>query len=444
MASEQIVATVDSTMGQHNAEIASAVRSGGFVLGALAIVLGGWTALAPLSGAVVANGFVRVDTNRKTVQHQEGGIVKEVLVRDGDKVAEGQVLLVLDDVRVDATLELLRSQLDSERARNGRLTSERALEPSIHFPADLMVRETESRVRELVEREKNLFAARRDALNSQIALLKAQAGQASAEAAAWNEQIAAETRALALQQDELKANEELVRQNFVQRTRVLTLERAVADYQSRLGEHRAELARAGQKATDIELRIIGLRNAYSQSASDELKDSTNKLFDLEERLRPSRDAAQRQAIVAPVAGEVVDLRVTSIGAVIGPRDPLLDIVPTDSKLIIDTRIRPEDVNHVLVGADVDLRLTAFKRRTTPTVAGKVTYVSADRLVDRGSGATYYEVHVAADASSLNAAGNLQLRAGMPVEVFINTDARTPFQYLLDPIAGYAQRAFREP
>ncbi|MBL8488132.1 MAG: HlyD family type I secretion periplasmic adaptor subunit [Rhodocyclaceae bacterium] len=423
------------------------VRTGMLVIFVAFVLGGGWLALAPLAGAVVAPGFVKVDMNRKTVQHQEGGIVKQILVRDGERVREGQTLLILDDVRSDAGLDLLRNQHDSERARHARLLAERALASRLEFPQDLATR-GEGRVREILQRERGLFEARKLTLDSQIALLHAQIRQSGNEAAAWAEQVRAEETAVRLQREELAANEGLVTQGFVQKTRILGLQRAVAEYEARLGEHRANLASARQKATDFELRILQLRNQFSQQAADDLKESTNRLAEVEERLRPSRDAVERQNVVAPVAGEVVDLKITSVGGVVGPREPIMDIVPRNGKLIVEARIRTEDVNYVHVGSEADIRLTAFKYRTTPLVTARVTYVSADRLVDKSLGPAgampYYAVYLDVAPGSLRDAGNLEMQAGMPAEVFIRTVERPAMQYLLEPITSYLRRAAREP
>jgi len=225
---------------------------------------------------------------------------------------------------------------------------------------------------------------------------------------------------------------------------LLALQRGVADYEARLGEHRAALAQARQRSGDFELRIASLRSSYMKEAADELKDATAKTYDLRERLRPSLDASQRQNVVAPVSGEIVDLRVSTVGAAVGPREPLLDIVPVNPELIVEARVRPEDITYVKIGGDADVRLTAFKQRTTPTVTGKVIYVSADSLSDNKTGAPYYLTHVKLSPESLKEAGDLKLQAGMPAEVFVRTPARTPLQYLLDPLTGFLQHSFREP
>ena len=417
-------------------DIKLVVRTGVLVICAAVIGFAIWAYFAPLSGAVIAPGFVKVDLNRKVVQHQEGGIVRAIRVRDGDRVDQGQELVLLDDVRIDAQLDLLRTQLDAERAKAARLEAERTLAVQPVFPKDLVKKE-------LVAREEALFRARRDALESQITVLRRQIRETVEEASALAGQIAAEDRALKLQKDELAANERLLEQGYVQKTRLLTLQRAVAEYEARHGERRAELSKARQRASELEFRILSMRNSYVQTATDELKESTAKMFDLEDRIRPSRDASERQKITAPIAGEVVGLRVFNAGSVIGPREVLLEIVPHEKRLIVEARIRPEDINHVQPGSEAEVRLTAYQSRTTPLVPGLVTYVSGDRLVDQQTGHAYYIVNIDVPEKALGAA-NLRLQAGMPAEIFIRTDSRTALDYLLAPVTSYLRRAMREP
>jgi epimerase transport system membrane fusion protein len=425
-------------------DVRPAARAGLAIVAAGVTAFCAWAAVAPLSGAIIAPGYVKIDLNRKVVQHQEGGIVRAVRVRDGDRVQQGEELLVLEDVRVDAQLDLLRIQLDAERAKAARLEAERAYAANPAFPPDLMKRKGEPKVAEQLARETMLFRARRNAVETQVAVLRKQIQETGAEATALKEQLGAEERALKLQKEELAANERLLAQGFVHKVRVLTLGRAVADYEARHGEHRAELSKARQRSAELELRILSMRNAYVQTAADELKEASARIFDLEERIRPSHDAVVRQKITAPIAGEVVGLKVFTAGAVVGPRDVLMEIVPDDKRLIIEARIRPEDINHVRSGAQADVRLTAYKQRTTPLVQGEVTYVSGDRLVDTQTGEPYYVVNIHVPARGLEEAGNLRLQAGMPAEVFIRTDERTTLDYLLAPVTSYLRRAMREP
>lgn len=247
--------------------------------GLLAILLGiaafgAWAAFAPLSGAIIAPGYVKVDLNRKVVQHQEGGTVRAIRVRDGDRVKQGQELIVLDDVRIDAQLDLLRTQLDAERAKAARLEAERAYAARPGFPDELLKRKSDPKVAEQLARESGLFRARRDAIETQIAVLRRQIAETGGEIEALTAQLTAEERALKLQKEELTANQRLLEQGYVQKTRVLTLHRAVAEYEARHGEHRAELSKARQRTQELELRILSMRNGYAQSAADELKEST--------------------------------------------------------------------------------------------------------------------------------------------------------------------------
>jgi epimerase transport system membrane fusion protein len=383
-----------------------------------------WVWLAPLSGAVIGAGQVKVDMNRKTVQHQEGGIVGEILVRDGSKVKAGQNLILLKDVRVDASNELVRTQLDAELAKSARLSAEQTGLTAIVFPPELAARSA-------------------DPLAAQLSLIARQVRDTASEIQARQIQLNADDVALKHHRDEIVANEKLEKEGFIGKTRLIQLQRTAVEYESRRAENLAELSRAQQKVSELELRAETLRSQFKQEASNELRQTTATIFDLRERLRPAQDAEERQRIVAPISGEVVELKITSVGAVIAPREPILDIVPENPVLLVEARVRPEDISYVRLDSAADVRLTAFRQRITPTVEGKVIYISADRLVDKVSNAPYYAVHVRVSPESLRHAGNLQLQAGMPAEVFIQTTSRNALQYLLDPVLGFLQRSMRE-
>lgn len=421
------------------------VKAAGLMVVAFLLLFTAWAALAPVSGAVVAGGAIKVDMNRRTLQHQEGGIVKELLVRDGQRVRAGQPLLVLQDLRTDASADFTLSQYDGELIRSARLNAEKLLAGAISYPEELNSRRNDPRLRKLLERENFLFQTRRQALDQQVTILERQTQQSRDEAAALRQKVEAEAASLQLQRDELKANENLVAQGFVSATRIMAFKRAVMDYESRLRNDQAELAAAEQKASDLQFRGAMLRNQYTEAAAGELKESTAKLVELEERLRPLRDAAQRLTVTAPVAGEIVGLRVNAAGGVVAPREPLLDIVPDAAKLIIEARVAPENAQQVSARAIADVRLTGYKARLTPTVRGVVTYISSDRLVERTANgeSPYFLTHVEIDPAELEKAGGLELRAGMPAEVHIRTLDRTPLQYLLDPLSAFFSRGLRE-
>jgi len=407
---------------------------------ALVVALGGlWAALAPLSGAIVAPAQIKVELNRKTVQHQEGGIVREILVRDGQKVSAGEPLVVVGDVRSSAELSLLQGQLRAERIRQVRAAAEAALEPRFAVPDDL-AREAG----EHLARERALFAARRRTLDEQIVSLRVQIREAQAQAAALATQIAATETSTRLAEEELEINRKLAEQGYVQRTRVLALQRGAADYRGKVGEYRSDLALARQRAAELEARIAQTRNQYQSQAADELREASAKVRELEDRVRPSEDQVERQLVRAPVDGEVMALRVTAAGEAIGPRQPILDIVPAREKLVIEGRIRPEDIDYVRKDVPADVRLTAFDARTTPLLPGKVVFVSPDRVTKPESGESWFTAVVEVDATGLKDQPHVRLQAGMPAELYVTTPARTVIEYFAKPLGAFASRAMREP
>jgi HlyD family secretion protein len=413
------------------------------VVGAV-VPIAAWMILAPLSMAVVAPAFIKVDLNRRPVQHLEGGIVRSVLVRDGQRVNAGDPVLVLGDVGVDADRLRLRFRFSVERVAHARLEAEQALAPTLTFPAELVAAAKEDkRVAEALSKESSLFEARRDSLSSQVALMKAQREHVNQEISAVRAQIAQGEMALQLQRNDLEANRKLVRDGFISPMRLAQIESTVVDYGSKLEERRSELARAGQRLVDTDLRIRTLQNDYLQAASDQLKGSASRLGEIEQDMRKSEDASARQVVTAPASGEVIDLKFTSPGAVVRPGEAIADIVPSEARLLVEAHIRPEDVSHVSVGQRAQVKFTAFKYRSTSMVEGKVTYASGDRLVDRASNQPYYSVMIVVEAEALEAAGDLRVQAGMPAEVYIEGTKQTPLQYLSEPITSTVRKAGRQ-
>jgi epimerase transport system membrane fusion protein len=408
------------------------------------VPVGAWLAFAPLSAAVVASSFVKVDLDRRVVQHAEGGTVREVKVRDGQHVVQGETLLVLGDVSVDADLNRLDYRVAVERASLARLEAEQMSAASLHFPADVVeAARSDPRLVEQMAKERALFGARRDALLGQSVLLRAQQAKVVQEAAALRAQIVQATESLKHQTAELETNRRLLNDGFISATRISQLEATVADYGVKLEEKRADLARAEQRLVDADLRIKSLEGDYRQQASDQLKVSAAKLAEIQQEQRKTADASSRQVIVAPVTGDVINLKFTTPGSVVAPREPIADIVPSNPRLVVEAHIRTEDVSRVQQGQAAEIRFTAFKYRTTRLVEGKVFYVGADRTVDRATNQAYYVALVEADAASLAQAGEVKLQAGMPADVYIKGEERTPLQYLVEPVTQVLRRAGRE-
>lgn len=416
------------------------MRIVGLALAPLAV----WFCLAPLSMAVVAPAYVKVDLNRRPVQHLEGGIVSRVLVRDGQFVRAGDPVLVLGDVGVDADRNRLAYRAVAERAALARLESEQLRRAVLAFPADL--REAgagDPRVAEALAKEASLFQSRRQSLDSEVALMRAQRAQIGTEAEALRAQIANIGRSLELQRKDLELNRSLHRDNFISAAKLSQIEAGVADYASKVDERRSELARAGGRIADIDLRIKSLENAYVQGASDELKAVVARMADIDQELRKTNDAATRQIVAAPATGEVIDLKFSSPGAVVRPGDSIAEIVPSDARLMLEAHIRPEEINHVYLKQRARIKFTGFKYRGAPMVEGRVSYISGDRLIDKATGQSYFSVLVAADDSSPRATGGIRLQAGMSAEVYIEGSTQTPLQYLVEPVMSTIRKAGRQ-
>ncbi len=411
----------------------------GLPLGVALVLLGTWSATAPLAGAVVAQAQLKVELNRKTVQHQEGGLVREILVRNGQWVRAGDALLVIGDLRQDAEFGLLQDQWHAARLRVARAEAQSRLAVQFEVPADLQRAAPDHAARELA-----LFKAQRHALDEQAALLASQVRELQGQVAALETQIAATGESAKLSDEELALNNELATQGFVSRARVLGLQRTSADYRSRIGEQRGDMAATRQRIAELQTRQAQLRLAMQTQAADELKEAGARVRELQERLRPSKDGVERLTVRAPVDGEVMGLRVAAIGTAVAPRETLLEIVPSQERLVVEARIPTQEIEHVHVGSPAEVRLaSADARRSTPLPA-TVSFVSADRVQQPETGQAWFEITAEVDAAALRRLrGAPALRAGMPVELYVTTGERTLLEYFTRPLGLFTRRALRE-
>lgn len=391
---------------------------------------GGWAVLAKLSSAVVANGSVKVDLNRKTVQHREGGIVQEILVREGDKVQEGQALVILSDSQVDSTVAVLGNQLAQMLARVARLDAHRQLKTAIVWPQELLDMEKTPEVRQAMEGEENILREERMALEGQIRLLHQQILGMQA-------QVQAEERIISAFQEELAAKMELQRNRYLEKTPVLDLQRNLATHQSIRSV-------TLQKIAETNMRISEMRKEYVQRGTMLHADAQSKLVEVRERIRPTQDAQKRLAVSASVAGTVMDMTVFTKGAVVRPGERIMDIVPEGGVLIVEGDIHAQDIAKVYVGQDAKIQISAFNQNEVAPLMGTITYVSPDRSTPRGipGELPVYKVHAAISQEEL-AANNVSLTAGMPAVVFILTKEKTVLGYLMEPITQRLRQALRE-
>lgn len=402
-----------------------------------------WIAVAEISGAVIASGEVKVDTERKTVQHLEGGIVRAILVANGSTVRAGQPLVELESSRVLAGVDQLRLQLAASSLEIARLEAEKEMAKAVRWP-DPFPGVTPGKFAELLESESKVFASRRTGLDNQVGLLRKQIQQLEEQAHSLGQRLSAQQEVVAALEQELAAKEPLLAERFIDMTAILSLKRMLAENRGQLAQFQGSRAEVRQKIAEYQLRVSALEAQYRQEAVAKLSESQQRQSDRQQQLQPLLDASQRLTVTAPIGGEVVAMNVHSVGGVVSPGQPLLDIVPEDSRLIVECRIQVKDITQVRDGQEADVQLLAFKQSTTPKIKGKVVYVSADRLMQNtpAGGMTFYLVHVAVDRAEL-VKNKLYLTSGMPATVFIYTEARTVLDYLLEPLKARFDQALRE-
>jgi HlyD family secretion protein len=402
-----------------------------------------WTVLAPLSSGAVAAGQVRVETHRKTVQHLEGGIIHEILVREGDMVQSGQVVMRLDDILPATAVDILQGQHDALAGLATRLIAERDGLSQIPFPTSLIARTDDPRVAVLLSGQAQIFRSRRSSLDTQLDILRQRIEQLRAEIGGYMAQAASLSSQVELISDETAVVDQLVAKGLERRPRLLALQREAASLQGNHGLQVGLIAKSEQAIGEARLQMENLQEERDEEVAGDLRDTEEKLAELGEKLRQAQENKRRTEIRAPQAGRVVNLRHFTLGGVVKPGEVLLDIVPQGEKMVIDAQIQPIDIDEVHAGLPAKIRLTAFKQRTTPTLPGVVLTVSADSFTDEKTGRTYYTASIEIAPEALSRLADVKLYPGMPAEAIIVTGSRTALEYFIDPIRQSFWRAFRE-
>ncbi len=405
--------------------------------------LGGWAALAQLDSAAVASAKVTVAGNRKTVQHLEGGIVRELLVKEGEQVVPGQPLLLLDETQSQVTYDQLQARYVNLVAREARLLAERNAAVSVKFSQELLQRNDEEGVANALAGEQAIFDARKEYLAGRKRILNQRVAQLRKEIESLGSQVKSEARQLELVREEKKGIEELFETGNIDKPRLLAAQREEARIEGSLGEHAGLIARAEQRIGETELEMIDLENRFLNQVLSDLKDVQSSLTELIQRLKSAEDVLARTRVVAPVGGTVVGLAIYTEGAVVAPGQRILDIVPVDDTLELEAEVDPNDIDVVRPGLSAQVRLTAYKQRSAPMLEGTVIRVSADTFSDDRTGRAYFLARVTVDAAQLEDLQDVDLYPGMPAEVMIRTGEQTVLEYLLAPINESFHRAFRE-
>ena len=422
-------------------------------LGMILLAFGGvgiWAATAPLDSASRAPGTVTVESERKIVNHLDGGVVERIAVEEGDRVREGELLIQLDPTEARARTDSVRHQLDSALARRARLLAERDGLPAISFPAELVDRRNESQtVREAIDGERQQFRERRQSVEGRIAVQREKIEQLRDEIAGLKAERSAAERQVEILREELVDLRQLSDKGFFPKSRILERERELARLEGQIGSIDARIARTRKSISEARLQIEQVRQEFNEKVVTELRKVEDQIAKLREELTIAGAKLKRTDITAPQSGVIHDLRVNTIGAAIQPGKPLMNVIPVEDKLVIEAEVAPQDIDVVSEGQSANVRMTALQSRTTPVLKGRVVRVSADRITRESNGAgstqsrSFYKARVEISGEELKKLGGQKLKNGMPAEVMINTGERTVLDYIVKPLTDAMSRGFIE-
>jgi epimerase transport system membrane fusion protein len=404
-------------------------------------IFGVWAAVAPIEGAAHAPGIVVVKTYKKLVQHLEGGIVSEILAQNGDYVSAGEPLLILDNTQPLAQLEITNSQFVALKAIESRLIAERDEHSAVIYPDSLT--RGELNASEEMSAQTQIFQARKAANEGAIEVLEQRIEQLQSKRVGLHALKTSKETLAASYAEELVDVRELLSQGFSDKTRVRELERSHALSSGEAAELTASISTTEIEIGEARLQILQRRREFLNEVVNQLGETQTNLKDVLERTTALRDIVSRTVVRAPAAGVVNGMQIHTVGGVVGPGQPIVDIVPQTEELIIEARVSPLDIDRVTEGQSVMIRFSSFGRGSVPTIFGTVLNLSADALLDQNTGASYYQARIEVTAEGIADLGSLTLMPGMPADTFIATGARTFLQYLFKPFTNAMARSFIE-
>ncbi len=421
------------------------IITGGILVALVTFGIGGWASTTELSGAVVAQGSIVVDSSVKKVQHPTGGVVSELRVKEGDRVKAGDVLVRLDETQTLANATIIIKSFDELQARQARLEAERDGAEQIVFPGVLLDRakDTKSEAARAIAAERSLFDLRRMARRGQKAQLKERSAQLQNEISGYTGQLDAKQKEVSFVTQELEGVRTLWQKNLVPITRLTALERDTARIEGERSQLSGMIAQAKGKISEIELQTIQIDQDLRTEVGKDLIETRSKISELSERRTAAADQLNRIDIRAPQNGRVHQLSVHTVGGVIAPGEQIMLIVPDNDTLAVEVKITPRDIEQIYVGQSAFLRFAALNQRTTPEIEGDVVLVSADLTQDQRTGTSYYMARVSLKPDQVARLGDAKLVPGMPVDVFIQTPGRTALAYLIKPLKEQAERALKE-
>lgn len=418
--------------------LAGSIVVGVFVVGGLL-----WASIAPIWGAVSAPGVVRVEANRQSLKSRDGGVVRSIEVRDGDLVRQGQLLMTLDATVPTARVDVSTNQVDVARMQQARFLAEATGQRSFATPPELISRQHDPRVAQIINSERMVFAARLSAIEGQAAILNQRFDQLESARSGLNVQVQSIDEQVALIREELQGYQTLYEKGFAPKTLILRLERQLAELSGRRGALVADITRNQQAAGETRLQLAQLYEQRASEAATGRRDAEARLADVQPQLDAASEALAQTQIRAPMNGYVLNLSQFTVGGVAAPGELLMDVVPTNAPLVISAQVRPSDIDEVRNGMDAQVTLTAFSGQNVPKLMGEVIFVSADAITPQ-EGNPYFRVDLRIPPQELSKlpAGS-DLSPGMPAQAMIRTGRRTIMSYLLGPIGNIFDKSLRE-
>jgi HlyD family secretion protein/epimerase transport system membrane fusion protein len=402
-----------------------------------------WSVFAPLETAALAPGKIVSSTNRKTIQHLEGGIIRKIYVQEGSKVKAGDPLIKLDDTQARTRYDLLNSQLIEFYATEARLVAERDEQQTITFPEVILKQSDNPEIKKVMSVQETIFNNDKTTFSDHVKILQQRILQLEKQIEGYTAQIKSNEEQSKFITKELEAFKELDKKQYAEKPRIWALERESAKLMGNRGELIATTSQAEQKIGETQQEVIALKNTTRKEILDKLTDTQRRLIDTLEYMKSTEDILRRTIITAPHNGVVMNLQEHTISGVIGAGKDIMDIVPSDDALIVEARISPLDIDIVHPGLPAKVKLIALKQRNMPSIDGTVTDVSADSFFDSQANSSYYRARIMIAADQLKKLPNIKLYPGMPVEVMIIVDKRTAWQYFITPIKDSYNKAFRE-
>ncbi|RAK51985.1 HlyD family type I secretion periplasmic adaptor subunit [Phenylobacterium soli] len=417
---------------------------GAAIIGTMVVGLGLWASLTPLASGITAPGQVTVEANRKTINHRDAATVKQILVKEGQLVRAGQPLIVFDDTEPKATVAILQNQADSLMSAAARLSAEATNRPAVQFPPELTSRAGDPQVAGMMRDQDFLFTSRLQLFQSQSQVLQQRLDQIQNQVQGDQAQLTSTDEQRKLLVDEMTSFMPLYEKGYAPKTRILAYQRQIADLGGRRGSLVADMARLHQQMGETRMQLASLRDQRQSQAAEQLRDSQSKLEEVLPKLVAAKAALEGTVARAPVDGYVFNLTQFTPGAVVGGGQVLMDIVPSNSPLMVTVMVKPEDIDQVHVGMDAQVRLVGPNPRWNSPLPGKVVVVSADRITNEKTGMGFYRADVRIDPKDMKGLEkNVKVTPGMTATAMIKTGDRTLMGFLITPITDTIHHAFHE-